>query len=212
MKALKIAPRVGKVVLERGELFEELQMLFPEYRIRVVELCKGTDRLRRPPVRLIPEEAPWRLSLGLHRHQLEPVDLGPWMQWQDLSNRQLCSKSPPLRLLISVFAQQVMSKSSEEKVAIRQRIESMSPVIPGETPMESHGVGKSETSRVKAESNENRELEPIPEDKAQWLSHGPKFRALPKEQQSWISKVHHQDIQVLRSCKMYSGNKVMQTN
>ena len=137
MKALKIAPRVGKVILERGELFEELQMLFPEYRIRVVELCKGTDRLRRPPVRLIPQEAPWRLSLGLHRHQLEPVDLGPWMQWQDLSNRQLCSKSPPLRLLVSVFAQQVMSNPSEAKVSMKQRVESMSPEIPRETPLES---------------------------------------------------------------------------
>ena len=62
MKALKIAPRVGKLVLERGELFEELQMLFPEYRIRVIELCKGTDRFRKPPVRLVPQEAPWRLS------------------------------------------------------------------------------------------------------------------------------------------------------
>ena len=80
MKALKIAPRVGKMVLERGELFEELQMLFPEYRIRVTELCKGTDRFRKPPVRLVSQEAPWRLSLGLHRHQLETVDLGPWMQ------------------------------------------------------------------------------------------------------------------------------------
>jgi len=134
MKALKIAPRVGKVILERGELLEELQMLFPEYRIRVVELCKGTDRLRRPPVRLIPQEAPWRLSLGLHRHQLEPVDLGPWMQWQDLSNRQLCSKSPPLRLLVSVFAQQVMSNPSQAKVSMKQRVESMSPEIPRETP------------------------------------------------------------------------------
>ena len=67
----KIAPRVGKIVLERGELFEHIQLAFPQYEIRVVELCKGTDRLRKPPIRLMPKEAPWRLSMGLHRHQLE---------------------------------------------------------------------------------------------------------------------------------------------
>ena len=83
---------------KRGEFFEHIQLAFPQYEIRVVELCKGTDRLRKPPIRLMPKEAPWRLSMGLHRHQLEPVDLGQWMQWEHLSNRQLTSQSPPLRL------------------------------------------------------------------------------------------------------------------
>ena len=105
LKALQSAPRVGRVVLERGELFEQLQQMFPEHQVREIELCKGTDRLRKPPARLVPQEAPWRLSIGLHRHQMQPVNLGPWMQWQNLSNRQLCSKSPPLRLLVTVFAQ-----------------------------------------------------------------------------------------------------------
>ena len=107
MKALKTAPRVGKVTLERGEIFEDVQMAFPEYRIRVIELCKGTDRFRKPPVRLIPQEAPWRLSLGLHRHQMQSVDLGSWMMREGLGNRQLCAKSPPLRLLLTIFAQKV---------------------------------------------------------------------------------------------------------
>ena len=35
VRALQFAPRVGRVILEKGELFEELQQMFPEHHIRV---------------------------------------------------------------------------------------------------------------------------------------------------------------------------------
>ena len=101
---LKIAPKVGKVVIERGDLFERVQQAYPTYRVRVIELCKGTDRFRKPPVRLARHEAPWRLSLGLQRHDMQSTENGSWMQWENLSNRQLCAKSPPMRLMLTVFA------------------------------------------------------------------------------------------------------------
>ena len=105
--ALKIAPRVGTMRLEDGNLFDSLQGLFPERQIRVVELCKGADRFRKPPIRMSPMEAPWRLTLGLHRHDLTPIPVGPWENWERLSNRQMCKKSPPTRIMLTLFGKDV---------------------------------------------------------------------------------------------------------
>ena len=105
-QALQLAPRVGKTVLEHGALFDVVQQAFPDHIVRVVELCKGADRFRKSPVKLIPHEAPLRMTLGIHRHSLEPFSDCQWEQWESLSMRQLCSKSPPARLLVTVFARE----------------------------------------------------------------------------------------------------------
>ena len=105
-QALQLAPRVGKTVLEHGALFDVVQQAFPDHIVRVVELCKGADRFRKSPVKLIPHEAPLRMTLGIHRHSLEPFPDCQWEQWESLSMRQLCSKSPPARLLVTVFARE----------------------------------------------------------------------------------------------------------
>ena len=103
MEALQQAPRVGKVVLQNGTVFERLQSMYPDYSIRVVELCKGADRFRKPPVNLAPREAPWRMTLCLHRHHLEPCENHGWINWETYSNRRLCSPSPPSRIMITIF-------------------------------------------------------------------------------------------------------------
>jgi hypothetical protein len=59
-QALQLAPRVGTRILHDGDLFDSLQRAFPEKKLRVIELCKGADRFRKPPTKLISHEAPWR--------------------------------------------------------------------------------------------------------------------------------------------------------
>ena len=61
----------------------------------------------KPPRKLTKHEAPWRMTFGLHRHSLEPFEPTPWIHWESMSNRQMCSSAPPSRILISVFARQV---------------------------------------------------------------------------------------------------------
>eukprot|EP00434_Breviolum_minutum_P043038 symbB.v1.2.038338.t1/scaffold5931.1/size27163/1 len=56
--ALEAAPRVGKKVIQEGPLFQQASDLFPEVTLRCLELCKGTDRFRKPPIPLMPGEAP----------------------------------------------------------------------------------------------------------------------------------------------------------
>ena len=57
-EALSVAPRVGKVILEGGQLFDLIGRYFPNMKIRVVELCKGTDKYRKSPIRLVRGESP----------------------------------------------------------------------------------------------------------------------------------------------------------
>lgn len=68
--ALQAAPRVGRMVIEGGSLFNMVQQYCPQYQIRVMELCKGADRLRKCPIKVEPHEAPYRLTLGIHRHDM----------------------------------------------------------------------------------------------------------------------------------------------
>ena len=119
MDALHQAPRVGRLVIQDGNLFDRLQAMFPEYRIRVVELCKGADRFRKPPIKLAPREAPWRMTMCLHRHHLEPCENHGWINWETLSTRKICSSSPPSRIMISIFAQP--HETDEPKHAPAQR-------------------------------------------------------------------------------------------
>eukprot|EP00435_Cladocopium_sp_Y103_P017306 s4178_g4.t1 len=222
----QIAPRVGKIVLERGELFETIQLAYPQYDIRVVELCKGTDRFRRPPIKLMPKEAPWRLSIGLHRHQLAPADLGQWVHWEQMSNRQMCSNSPPLRLLISIFAQ-LKDQSNQLDISkpVNHRPEmsvphaksrKLNPPDEVDSSMPPNNIDNTPTTEpIVMPTNDNitpekssdqvpsittppetstAELDGTPttsETKIPCTSHGPKFRALSKEVQQWISKIHH---------------------
>jgi len=71
--ALEAAPRVGKSIVQDGRLFDQAVCLFPEMNLRCLELCKGTDRFRKPPIPLMPGEAPCRRSLIIHRNSGIPL-------------------------------------------------------------------------------------------------------------------------------------------
>ena len=120
-KCQEIAPRVGKVVLEGGECFQLLEKAFPEYQLRVVEICKGTDRYRKPPVRLVKNEAPLRKYLGIHRQSQEIFESNGWEAWENWSNRKLIEKGQPARMLVTIFgkskAVETLHKESKKREA-----------------------------------------------------------------------------------------------
>jgi len=201
---LKIAPRVGKVVIERGDLFEKVQQAYPTYRVRVIELCKGTDRFRKPPVRLARHEAPWRLSLGLLRHDMQSTENGSWMQWENLSNRQLCAKSPPMRLMLTVFASKEVNelKRPIDDIITDQNHTDMSKqarMTPSENaiPMSSQGDSRLPLdAKPRMEGDDDRHMpKDIDEESKSRVTpkvfHGPKFLQLDKVTRQWLSKVHH---------------------
>ena len=189
-KALHIAPRVGKTTIEHGELFDLFQKTFSDYHIRVIELCKGTDRFRKPPVKLMPSEAPWRLSLGIHRGHLTQMDLGSWQQWEQLSNRKMCAKFPPLRLLVTVFARKLQNdgakRNLEHDMNLDEPIPKQARLEVGHAPVEPHTASVPVPVETPKEATQG-----LGNPSIAHASHGPKFRSLPKETQMWISKIHH---------------------
>ena len=93
-KCLEIAPRVGKIVLEGGETFNHIQEYFSTINIRVIEVAKGVDRFRKPPVKLVKGEAPQRYAFGTQRSG-DVFDTQQWENWEQKSVRQMTCKRPP---------------------------------------------------------------------------------------------------------------------
>ena len=209
MEALLQAPRVGKLVLQDGNLFGRLQAMFPEYRIRVVELCKGADRFRKPPIKLAPREAPWRMTMCLHRHNLEPCENHGWINWETYSMRKLCSSSPPSRIMISIFAQHQETaeprhfttrsldhEHANEPDAKRRRAQQhpkleqadMNPDLsPNPTTDETQPLNMPDTETTKATDNQS-EFTDITKSA---VHHGSRFLRLKPIERHWISKIHH---------------------
>ena len=187
-QAIECAPRVGKRILEDGILFDAVQQLFPDHQLRVVELCKGADRFRKPPIKLTSREAPLRKTIGIHRHDQEIFQDPQWIMWENLSNRKLCEKSPPSRLMMTIFAK------DRHEIAFSKRAH--------DTDDEDSQNKRYKTDSQPTESPENRQdiqnipnLQKNPTELDQLAhsvqGHGPKFLALKAADRQWISKIHH---------------------
>ena len=186
-KASQIAPRVGKLVLEHGDTFDMIQNACPGHQVRVVELCKGTDRFRAPPIKLAAGEAPLRCTFGTHRPSLEPTEFWSWVSWEKMSNRQMKAKSPPTRLLVTVFA-----RSIDEHNNKRQNTETAQEDISNKrTKLSTLEDQPTDSANIPKHITDNEVTETTQSQPIQYQPHGPKFKALDKKTQQWISKIHH---------------------
>ena len=211
-KCQEVAPRVGRIVLEGGECFQVLEKAFPEHHIRVVEICKGTDRYRKPPVRLVKNEAPLRKYLGVHRQSQEIFESNEWEAWESWSNRKLVEKGQPARMLITIFGRlkeeekQPREDRKREGTEIRtephKKPRQCSEELYREILGEPNGDNTIKTTEISQEPEKN----PIDILKDH---HGEKFTTLSKEEQQWIRKIHtnlgHPGTQKLRNLLQSQG-------
>lgn len=186
-KCQEVAPRVGKIVLEGGECFQILEKAFPEYQLRVVEICKGTDRYRKPPVRLVKHEAPLRKYLGVHRQSQEFFESNGWEAWENWSNRKLTEKGQPARMLVTIFGK---SKIAETPIRESKKREAEAE-IPESSKKIKHHDDDLVREIIGEPEGENKEMTSR-EDQMEVMKnhHGEKFIALTKEEQQWIRKIH----------------------
>ena len=98
------APRVGPVVLEKGDLIDAVKRLCPEHIVRRIVLCRGTDRMLGPNHPTIPGEAPWRKMVCIRRRFEDVVVEPEWEQWERLSYRQLRRNCASARCNLTIFA------------------------------------------------------------------------------------------------------------
>ena len=195
-KCQEIAPRVGKIVLEGGECFQFIEKAYPQHQIRVVEICKGTDRYRKPPVRLVPNEAPLRKYLGIHRQTQAVFESNGWEAWEKWSNRKLSEKGEPARVLVTIFGRTRVEEEPRQASVKRpgEEIDSHPHKRPHvneelyrdilKEPYEASG-----NDQRPKEFSDKQETEEDPESQER-KHHGEKFLALKKEEQQWIRKIH----------------------
>ena len=199
--AKDIAPRVGTLVLEKGPLFDRTQEACPDHVIRVLEICKGADRFRQSPIRLMPHEAPLRLTFGLLRQGLEPFNTGTWQPWEHLSVRRIRAKAPAARLMITVFAR--------PNANAKREVSSSVSVLPTKKPrLSSEGDQLEHLTKDEYDPQPEVQSEVLPTDsqgeddvkphsstldqlQQSVIQHGPRFLSLPIKTRQWLSKIHH---------------------
>ena len=166
--------------------------------IRCLELCKGTDRFRKPPIPLMPGEAPYRRSIAIHRNTGSIIDTTEWWFWENKSNRNMCQKSIPTRLMVSLFgrptnpdASQIEEKGSpESKDPIRsiKRRDRPEEDLESQPSKRFHGNPSSKDMDLKAMPEPKSSDDD--HDHSKPIHHGKKFCVLDKDHQRWIMKIH----------------------
>ena len=178
-----------------------IEKAYPNRQIRVVEICKGTDRYRKPPVRLVPNEAPLRKYLGIHRQSQAVFESNGWEAWEKWSNRKLSEKGEPARILVTIFGrtrveeeprQSSVKRPGEEIDSHPHKRPHVNEELYRDIMKEPYVAQKDETSgndQRPKEFSDRQETEEGPESQER-KHHGEKFLALKKEEQQWIRKIH----------------------
>eukprot|EP00434_Breviolum_minutum_P032343 symbB.v1.2.028601.t2/scaffold3045.1/size120917/6 len=183
----KIAPRVGKIVLEGGDFFHTVQRMFPQYQVRVIEISKGIDRFRKCPVNVRRGEAPYRRSFGTMRNG-QVFDNQQWEDWENWSNRKVTSKCEPMRMMITVFAKGIESSRTSNKREHPIRENEEESAKKKKVTEKDEALREFEKELFPEQDVEGKNGEELTETKH--VEHGEKFRALSKEEQQWIRKIH----------------------
>ena len=204
-----LAPRVGKRLFTEGDTIQMAEALYPGVEIKVIEACKGADRRRPPPPNVSREIAPLRLTMGIHRMQQGTFCDDHWENWTQLTRRDMLSKAPPAKVLITVFARpkgthdpmnpttttpenskSMFQESENKRICIRNPPEGSHSLEPAQALQPSH----SEMLEANSQSRSDHKAEDV-------TQHGPKFRSLNAEQKQQLRRMHvnlgHPDAQLL---------------
>ena len=100
----KGVPRVGNAVYHFGNpQVSDLQRLFPGVELRLVLVCRGTERHRIPGSDVPRDDIPLRKTIFVHRQTGEIVDLGEFEEWTKLPKLKQTRKAGPAKLSLSIF-------------------------------------------------------------------------------------------------------------
>ena len=193
--AEQCTPRVGKILLTDGPLFQAIQETFPEKHLVAIDICRGINRLR--TCNIGPKgTTPYRRAFGKRRADLEVFEDPEWEAWEVLSGRQQIRSGTPSRILVTMFATQKRSSDTEVQMLPKMaRTESQTIQNP-EVP-ESNGPVTHNNP-----STDNLPLSSNPTSEPSIITHGPKFRQLDTPTQNQIRKIHqnlgHPDNRVLQ--------------
>ena len=181
----RIAPRVGTMVIDKGNLIDLISKMCPAHEVKHIVLCRGMDRYVGPNCSIPKGSAPlWRM-ISFQRRTNELYVDEEWEPWEHLSYRGLRRKCVSSRIGLTIFATTKMptnlgsSPSADVSIPIRDG--------PGDTegPQNNEEVDESVDQSTEVPLNKPKEI-------IDWTSqkHGPNFLKLTSEEQSWLIKIH----------------------
>jgi transposase InsO family protein len=213
-----VLPRVGKKQINSPNILQMLNAIFPKYQIVRVLAGKGTDRRFEPPSDINPEEAPYRRSIIRLRKDQQIILDPAWEKYDNLSKRQIIRQSPACRVNITMFAA-VKAEDQQSPMPSSETVpEAESPDQPAaddgtanpeilnmknpenqmnENPSaeDPNQVDSDVVEKPEAMEKNQRPPSAVPPAIETPSSiglerHGPRFRALPKEEQAMIKRAH----------------------
>ena len=198
-------PRVGKKQFEEPEILKAIQVIFPEKTIKCVIACKGTERAIGPPSNMNKKEIPYRRAIMKLRSDNQVIAEKEWEKHDMLSQRKTVRKTQPCRINITVFAANPEIASAPKSSSTTQpkaqstpsRIDGDDTSEVGSNP-EAPSTSSSEEKTSQQPENPHEEVKeetcsgptPILKELPEPTTHGPRFLALPKEEQAMLLRAH----------------------
>ena len=171
-----LAPRVGNFAIRPGDAgFLDIQQLVPELELRLILLCRGTERFRVPGEASRGDDMPWRKTVIVRRSDGKVQDLGPPEHWKQLPRLQRLRKAGAARLSLTAFGIQragLGNGCSPPATGNSARASQVRIVDEGHEPEVPHGDG----------------VDMIPPS---ILQSGPAFQSLSSAQQTALKRLHN---------------------
>lgn len=164
-------PRVGKQEISQEEIRAKIQRAIGDKVVKSVVGGRALHRTTGPIVALARGEAPFRKMVYIHK-DTEVIHVTPWEKWEDLAKRKLIRTGFPSKIAITIFAANPESNDHTEAKEVLPTGTGESRMLPESTSPQSEASAKSESVD-----------QPVNE-------HGPAFRALSREDQSLLLKIH----------------------
>ena len=201
-------PRVGGHRFEEGTVLVKLiQQLVPEFAVKLVIACRGTERHRTDGVDQHGDKYPWRKTVLVHRETGDVVETGPAEQWLRLTRARQIRSTGPARISLNIFGRSHTTDVSAVVPADSSRAAESSP-----GPGSSESMQSSERLQVlppldgsSAAENEDQLMPPaehdvpsgvkVINDPEGWApkiipKSGPKFLSLDKGEQRELRRLH----------------------
>eukprot|EP00435_Cladocopium_sp_Y103_P063936 s917_g25.t1 len=125
----KDLPRVGNFVIKPEDpVCREFQMMVPELQVKLVLLCRGTERFRVPGAMANNQSMSWRKTVIVSRDSGRVVDLGPPENWQSLSKLKQTRKAGSARISVTIFGDKTES-SCEARPSVPASVENVLPPV-----------------------------------------------------------------------------------
>ena len=189
-----VVPRVGSHPIRPGDpLFQLFQLMVPELELKLIMLCRGTERFRIPGSLAQGEEMPWRRTILVDRGTGEIIDKGPPENWKALPKLQQTRRAGSARVSITCFGVlrssasgiQRWEPSNPESVGGEESVGSGDPrqSFGGE-----HASGAQGSQMESSEDQQGAEIQGWPPRVVP--QSGPHFEALDNDQKADLRRLH----------------------